>query len=170
MKFWNRCVTNLWNVDGVLQLPCCITLLVNIPTIVVNVVFQMSPGSTQISSYAFEISHFKRYWAFATAWWIASWSGIGVRSLWVLRFCSRRSNTIRNSFGFLVLFGIHIIGVAHDAVIGIHHPALIYCSIFAIKAGLNVSGHFGCLRWHIFVSSINGIWWLIFLSCGSLSG
>ena len=100
-------------------------------------------------------------------WWIASFSGKGVTSFQVLSFCCHRSDMVCN---VLFFFGIHSIGVACLSAAGIHHPAVVYHSIFWASSRWNASGNLGNLCLSCFDSLIKGISWRTSQSGGSSNG
>ena len=107
------------------------------------------------------------HFCWCTSWWIVSCLRKGVTSFQVLLFCCRRLNTVCK---VLFFFGIHSIGIAYLAAATIHHPAVVYHSIFQASSGQNASGHLGSLCLSCFDSSIKGISWRTSWSGGSSNG
>ena len=124
----NTAVINLWKVDGILQSPCCITRLTNIPKMVAKAVLGTFSGLTCICSYALDISNLDLYGAHAMLWWMVSWSGKGDMSFSVLSFCWRRSKTVHSLPFFL---RTQSISMAWRTIVGTHQPVLVYWLIFS---------------------------------------
>ena len=101
------------------------------------------------------------------SWQLASCSGKSVTFFQVLLFCCHRLNMVHNVPFF---FEIQSIGMASLSAVGIHHPAMVYLSIFWASSGQNASGHLGNLCLSCFDSSIKGILWRTSWSSGSSNG
>ena len=132
-------VISRWNVEGVLQLPICITWLLNMPSTVANTVLWMCSGTMRICLYILDASSFERYATLAISLWMISWSGNGVTSLTVLSFCSCKLKTVCSLPFF---FSMQSIGTAWCATAGIHHCAVVYLSMFWESSLQKCSGHF----------------------------
>src|SRR5882757_789778 len=96
------------------------TLLVNVPYIVVNAVFDTLLGIMYTCSYASDRSIFNLIFALATSSQIRSWSGKGVTSFIVFSLRCLPSTTVCSAMFFLCT---HNIGAAWSTWIGSHHPA-----------------------------------------------
>ena len=140
MQSQKMAVIRHWNVEGELQLPICITWLMNVPSTVANAIFRIEGRLMYICSYASDILSFDQYAARAISFWMISWSGNGVTSLTVLLFCSHISNTV---LSLPLFFGTHNIGTTWCATVGTHHPAVVYRWIFSDSSSQKCSAHFG---------------------------
>ena len=100
-------------------------------------------------------------------WWMLSWSGNGVTSLMVLSFCFQLSTTIQRSSSF---FGRHSIGAADAMLLLVHHPVVVYFSIFLRSCIFNESRHLGGWYIGLYVRSIKLILCTTFRIGGTLSG
>ena len=85
----------------------------------------------------------------------------------ILSFCIQRSNTIHN----LPLFvNMQSMGTACQAVVGTHHPALVYRLIFSASSAFSTSGHLGKCYMIRLPGSMSLISWFTSLNGGSLAG
>ena len=126
-------------------------MLTNVPYIVAKAVFLMSDSQMHICLYVSNMSSFIWNLPCATLWQMLSWSGNGVTSLTVLSFCFWLSTTVRRPSSF---FGRHNIGAANATLLLVHHPAVVYLSIFSRSCIFNESGHLGGRYIGLYVGSI----------------
>ena len=85
----------------------------------------------------------------------------------VLSFCIWRSNTVRN---LPLFFNTQSMGTACRAVVGTHHPALVYRLIFSASSAFNALGHLGKRYMIHLPGSMSLISWFTSLNGGSLTG
>src|SRR6266581_8536822 len=113
-------VNALWNVQGALQLPCCIVFKLYVPWGMENIVLGTSLGLTCICSYVSGVLIFDQYLALMTDSWISLISGMGVTSSIIFELQFLASITVLSEPS---VFQMHSSGHACSLDVGNHHPA-----------------------------------------------